>query len=73
MIEEHVTIEKTLEEILKNINKQVLKTKYTLNLGQLLQVILDIKHYILTLITSKPVLPKLVIILVPIDHQMVVI
>jgi hypothetical protein len=73
VIEEHVTIEKTLEEILKNINKQVLKTKYTLNLGQLLQVILDIKHYILTLITSKPVLPKLVIILVPIDHQMVVI
>ncbi len=73
MTEEHVTIEKTLEEILMDINKQVLETKYTLNLGQLLQVILHIKHYILTLITSKLVLPKLVIILVPIDHQMVVI
>jgi hypothetical protein len=31
-----VTIEKTSKEILKDIGKQVLETKYTLNLGQLL-------------------------------------
>jgi hypothetical protein len=33
-------IEKTLEEIIKDISKQVLETKYTLKLGQLLQMIL---------------------------------
>jgi hypothetical protein len=35
-ISEHVIIEKTLEEILMDVNKQVLETKYMLNLGQLL-------------------------------------
>jgi hypothetical protein len=49
MILEHVTTKKTLEEILKDIIKQVLETKYTLNWGQLLQIIPDIKHYILNL------------------------
>jgi hypothetical protein len=56
MISEQVITKKTLEEIIKDINKQVLETKYTLNLGQLLRVILDIKHYILNPIASKPIL-----------------
>jgi hypothetical protein len=62
-----------LEEILKDNNKQVLEiTKYTLNLGQLLQVILDIKRYIFSLVPSKPTLLKLAIASIAIDHQMVV-
>jgi hypothetical protein len=73
MTPEQVTTNKTLEEILKDLSKQVLETKYTLNLGQLLQVILNIKCYILNLIPSKPTLLKLAIALVTIDHQMVVI
>jgi len=51
----------------------MLETKYTLNLGQLLWVILDIKHYIFKSIPSKPVLPEPTIALITIDHQMVVI
>ncbi len=41
-------MKKTLEEILRDISKQVLETKYSLNLGQLLWAILDIEHYFLT-------------------------
>lgn len=33
VILEQVTTKKTLEEIMKNIDKQILETKYTLNLG----------------------------------------
>ncbi len=73
VISKHVTIEKTLKEIIRTINKQVLDTKYTLNLGQLLQAILDIKHYIFNSIWSKLSLLELVIASVAIDHQMVVI
>jgi len=51
-----------------DINKQIRGTKYTLNLGQLLQVILDIKRYIFNPISSKLVLPKLTIASVAIDH-----
>jgi hypothetical protein len=58
---------------LKDISKQVLETKYTLNLGQLLQVIHDIKRYILNSVTSKPTLPKLTVVSIVIDHKMVVI
>ncbi len=36
IILEKITTNKTLEEILRNISKQVLETKYKLNLGQLL-------------------------------------
>jgi hypothetical protein len=36
MIFKQVTTKKYLKENLKDINKQVLETKYTLNLGQLL-------------------------------------
>jgi hypothetical protein len=42
---------------MKDISKQVLETKYTLNLGQLLWVIPNIKHYILNPVPSKPILP----------------
>jgi hypothetical protein len=42
-------------------------------LGQLLQVIPDIKHYILNPIPSKLTLPKLVVASIVIDHQMVMI
>jgi hypothetical protein len=38
-----ITLEKTLEEILKDINTQVLETKYVINLGQLLKIVLKIK------------------------------
>ncbi len=53
-----VTIEKTLEEILKDIITQDSETKYTLNLGQLLWIIPHIKRCILNLIPSKPAIPK---------------
>ncbi len=33
VISEHVTIKKSLEEFLMDINKQVVETKYKLNLG----------------------------------------
>jgi len=42
-------------------------------LGQLLQVIPNIKWYILTLVLSKPTLPKLVVASIAIDHKIVVI
>ncbi len=38
-----ISLEKILEEILKDINIQVLETKYVINLGQLLKIVLDIK------------------------------
>jgi hypothetical protein len=46
---------------------------YTLNLGQLLWAILDIKRYIFNSVPSKPILPKPVVASVAIDHQMAVI
>jgi hypothetical protein len=73
MISKHVTTNKTLEEIIKDINKQVLETKYTLNLGQLLWVIPNIKCYIFNMVPSKLTLPKSIVTLVAINHQMVVI
>jgi hypothetical protein len=68
MILKHVTIEKTFKNILKDINKQVLEKKYTLNLGQLLRMIPDIKHYIFNSMTSKPILLEPIVILISIDH-----
>ncbi len=68
MISKHVTIDKTLKEIIRDIRKQVLETKYTLNLGQLLRAILDIKRYILNPVPSKPALPKPEVVSVAIDH-----
>jgi len=73
VISEHVTIEKTLKNNLRNINKQVLETKYTLNLGQLLWVILDIKRYVFNLVPSKPTLLESAIASIAIDHQMAII
>jgi len=43
VISEQVTIEKTLKKYLRDISKQVLETKYTLNLWQLLWTIPNIK------------------------------
>ncbi len=73
MILEHVTTNKTLEESIRDINKQVLETKCTLNLGQLLKAILDIKGYILNPVSSKHVLLESTVASITIDHQMVVI
>ncbi len=56
IISKQITTNKTLEKILRDVNEQVLETKYTLNLGQLLQVIPDIKCYILNPIPSKLIL-----------------
>jgi hypothetical protein len=67
---EQITTEKTLEESFKDINKQVLETKYTLNLGQLLWVIHDIKHDILNLIPSKPNVQESIVVAITIYHQM---
>ncbi len=57
VILEHVIINKILEQILRNISKQILETKYTLKLGKLLWAIPNIKHYIFNPIPSKPILP----------------
>jgi hypothetical protein len=70
---EYVILVKILGKKLKNINKQVLETKYTFNLKQLLWVIPDIKHHIFNFIPSQPILPKSVVVSIAIDHQMVVI
>ncbi len=68
IILEHVIINKTLKPIFRNINKQVLEAKYTLNLAQLLWEIFDIKGYILNYMPSKPTLPELVVTSVAMDH-----
>ncbi len=73
MISKHVTTYKTFEEIVKDISKQVLETKYTLNLGKLLQMIPNIKCYIFNPVPSKPALLEAVVASVAIDHQMVMI
>jgi len=73
MILKHVTIKKILEQILKDISKQVLETKHTLNFGQLLRMILNIKHYIFNPVPSKPTLLEPTVALVAIDHQMAMI
>jgi hypothetical protein len=36
----------TVEEVFLNINKQMLETSYTLNLGQLLEIALELKRYL---------------------------
>ncbi len=70
---ELMTSEIFLKEILKVINTQVLEATYTLNLGQLLEVILDIEHYTFNLVSSKPISLEPLIALITIDHKMVVI
>jgi hypothetical protein len=70
---EQVTTKNNFEEILKDFSNQVFETKYTLNLGQLLQVIPNVKCYILSLVLSKPVLPKLIVVSIAIDHSMAMI
>jgi hypothetical protein len=74
-----MTLNKTLKEILRDINTQVLETKYVINLGQLLKIVPYIKWYIFKLIKpiqlvqlervqAEPTCATIVI-----DHQMVVI
>ncbi len=63
-----------MEEILRNINTQVLETKYVINLGQLLKIVLYIKQYIFKLVKFlQLVQPKHAHVQVAIDHQMVMI
>jgi hypothetical protein len=62
-----------LEEILKDISKQVLEIKYILSLGQLLWVIPDIKCYVLNLVPLEHVIQELVVASIVIDHQMAMI
>ncbi len=72
-------LEKILEDILRDINIQILETKYVINLRQLMKIVLDIKWYIFKLAKLvQPVQPKFVHLeptcaIVAIDHQMVVI
>jgi hypothetical protein len=62
---------KTLEEILKDINIQVLEIRYVINLGQLLNIVLNIKQYIFKLIKFVQLVQlELVYAIVVIDHQM---
>jgi hypothetical protein len=74
-----MTSKMTLEEILKGISIQVLETKYTINLGQLLKIIPNITRYIFKLvkiiqsIQPKHVYLKPTCALVAIDHQMAII
>ncbi len=44
------TPKKILEKILRDIIIQLLETKYVINLGQLLRIVLDIKWYIFQLV-----------------------
>jgi hypothetical protein len=50
-----------------------LETKYTLNSGQFLWVIFDIKRNIFNLVLLKLVLLELIVVSITIDHHMVVI
>ncbi len=68
-----------MEEILRNINIQVLETKYVINLEQLLKIMPDIKHYIfksvkfIQSIQLEPIQPKRTCAIMAIDHQMAMI
>jgi hypothetical protein len=70
---QQVIPKKILEKTMKDINKQVLETKYTFNLGQLLWVILDIEQHTFNSIPSQLILPKSIVVSIAIDHQMAII
>jgi hypothetical protein len=72
MTSKQVTTKKILEFFIKDISKQVLETKYTLSLGQLLQAIPNMKCYIFNLIPSKLTLSEPIVTSIAIDRQMVV-
>ncbi len=58
---------------MRDINTQVLETKYVINLGQFLKVVSDIKWYIFKPAKFvQPIQPKLADAIMAIDHQMVV-
>jgi hypothetical protein len=50
-----------------------METKYTLNLGQLLWVILNIKRYVFSPVPLKPTLTESGVASVVIDHPMAII
>jgi hypothetical protein len=74
-----MTLDQTLEEILRDINTQVLETKYVINLGQLLKIVPNIKWYIfkpvkpIQLVQLEPIQAKHACATIVINHQMVVI
>jgi hypothetical protein len=60
---------KSLEEILRGIDTQVLETKYVINLGQLLRIVLNINKYIFKLVKSiQSMQPELAYAIMAIDH-----
>jgi hypothetical protein len=60
---------KSLEEILRGIDTQVLETKYVINLGQLLRIVLNINKYIFKLVKSIQLMqPELAYAIMAIDH-----
>jgi hypothetical protein len=64
-----ISLEKTLEEILRDINIQVLETNYFINLGQLSKIVLDIKRYIFKLIKFVQLVQlELACAIMAIDH-----
>jgi hypothetical protein len=74
-----MTLKKTFEDILKDISTQVLETKFVNNLGQILNIMLDIKRYIFKLVKPiQPIQPKHVQLeptcaTITINHHMVMI
>jgi hypothetical protein len=72
---ETMTPYKTLENILKYINTQVLESKYVINLGQLLRIMPNIKQYIfklvkfVQLVQFEPIYPKPTCAAITIDHK----
>lgn len=66
-----------VEKILQDINQQVLDTKYTKNLGQLIKITLKLRQYLTQKYkTMKPLVSKLIHVLiisvVTINHHMVI-
>jgi hypothetical protein len=63
-----------LEEILRDINTQVLETKYVINLRQLLRIAPYIKIYILKLVKHvQPIQHEPTCATTAIDHKMAII
>ncbi len=78
----------SIEEIFQDINRRMLETSYTVNLGQKLKMALELKRYlwqkmkldkphiVAKLVTQKTipfVVPKVAIVVMAIDNHMVVI
>jgi len=69
-----ILLKNIFEEILMDISTQVLETKYVINLGQFLNIMLDIKWYIFKPIKFvQRMQPEPACAVVAIDHQQIVI